>query len=76
MKAPQTVPTLVTLAEWVNAGRCPPEALYEAGRLFVELRQRTPERPELRAILAALGAKYGTVGLWPRCQPSIGRLTA
>ena len=66
MKAPQTVPTLVTLGEWVNAGRCPPEALYEAGRLFVELRQRTPERPELRAILvlAALGAKYGTVGLW------------
>ena len=27
----------VSLAEWVNAGRCPPEALHEAGRLFVEL---------------------------------------
>ena len=64
MKVTQTVPTLVTLAEWVNAGRCPPEVLYEAGRLYVELRRRTPERPELRAKLAALGAKYGTVALW------------
>ena len=64
MKAPQTVPTLVTLAEWLNAGRCPPEALYEAGSLFVELRERTPESIELRETLAALGAKYGTVALW------------
>ena len=64
MKAPLTVPTLVTLAEWVNAGRCPPEALYEAGSLFVELRQHTPESIELRETLAALGAKYGTVAVW------------
>ena len=27
----------VTLAEWVNAGLCPREALREAGRLFIEL---------------------------------------
>ena len=27
----------VTLAEWMNAGRCPREALREAGRLFIEL---------------------------------------
>ena len=29
--------SLVTLAEWVNAGLSPPEALREAGRLFIEL---------------------------------------
>ena len=31
------VPTLVTLAEWVDSGVCPTEALGEAGRLHVEL---------------------------------------
>ena len=64
MKEPQTFPTLVTLAEWVNAGRCPPEALYEAGGLFVELRQRTPEFPELAERMAALSSKLGTDFRW------------
>ena len=44
--------TPVTLAEWVDAGRCPPEALYEAGRLFIELH------------LAGLRAKLGTDVRW------------
>ena len=35
------------LAEWVRAGRCPPEALQEAGRLYVETR--------LAAVRAELG---------------------
>ena len=42
------VPTLVTLAEWVDSGVCPTEALGEAGRLHVEL------------TLAPLRAKLGT----------------
>ena len=44
--------TPVTLAEWVNSGRCPPEALREAGWLFIELR------------LAAVRAKLGTDVRW------------
>ena len=42
-------PSPVTLAEWVNAGFCPPEALHEAGRLHVDL-----------TMLAPLSMKYGT----------------
>ena len=38
----------VTLADWVNAGHCPPEALHEVGRLFIELQ------------LASVRAKLGT----------------
>ena len=68
MKAPQTVPTVVTLAEWLNAGRCPSETQYEAGRLFVELNQRTPEThtPEGQwraSNLAALRKTFGVVVL-------------
>ena len=44
--------SLVSLAEWVNAGRCPPEALHEAGRLFIELS------------LAERRAKLGTDVRW------------
>ena len=42
-------PSPVTLAEWVNGGACPPEALHEAGRLHVDL-----------TMLAPLSMKYGT----------------
>ena len=64
MSETATVPMAVTLAEWVNADRCPLEALYEAGRLFVELRQRAPEDRGLAATLAALRTKLGTDVRW------------
>ena len=46
------VPTLVTLAEWVDARLCPTEALHEAGRLYIELK------------LAPLRATLGTDVRW------------
>ena len=48
------VPTPVALADWMNAGRCPTEALHEAGRLIVDLR------------LAARRAKLGKDVQWDR----------
>ena len=42
-------PSPLTLAEWVNWGFCPPEALHEAGRLYVDL-----------TMLAPLRVKFGT----------------
>jgi hypothetical protein len=58
-------PTPVTLAEWVNAGRCPPEALHEAGRLVIDLK------------LAAPRAKLGTDVRWAGAEdyrPALGRM--
>ena len=46
------IPTLVTLAEWVDARLCPTEALHEAGRLYIELK------------LAPLRATLGTDVRW------------
>ena len=64
MRETETVSMPVTLAEWVNADHCPLDALYEAGRLFVELRERTPEDPRLAARLAPLKTKLGTDVQW------------
>ena len=64
MRETRAVPTPDTLAEWVNADRCPLEALLEATRLFVELRQRTPKDPRLAATLVALRTKLGTDVQW------------
>ena len=40
-------PSPLTLAEWVNWGFCPPEALHEAGRLYVDLTKLAPLRAKL-----------------------------
>ena len=59
-------PSPVTMAEWVNAGSCPTEALHEAGRLFVDLK------------LASLRAELGTdVRWWARGEgyrPALDRV--
>ena len=57
--------TPVTLAEWVNSGRCPPEALREAGWLVIELK------------LAAVRAKLGTDVRWAGAEdyrPALDRM--
>lgn len=41
-----SVPTLVTLAEWVDAELCPTETLEESGRLYFELTMVAPLRPK------------------------------
>ena len=59
------VPTLVTLAEWVDARLCPTEALHEAGRLHIELK------------LAPLRATLGTDVRWDReddYQPALHKI--
>ena len=45
-------PSPVTLAEWVNGGFCPPKALHEVGRLFIDLEA------------ASQGVKFGTDVRW------------
>ena len=58
-------PSPVTLAEWVNGGFCPLDALHEAGRLYIDLTQ-----------IAPLRAKYGDVKLNDNkhTTPALGRV--
>ena len=59
------VPSPVALADWMNAGRCPTEALHEAGRLIVDLQ------------LAARRAKLGKDVQWGWAEdyrPELGRI--
>ena len=65
MRKTETAPSPVTLAEWLRAGLCPPEALHEAGLLFVDLK------------LAPWRAKLGTDVRWARADdhsPEFGRM--
>ena len=41
------LPSPVNLAEWVNEGFCPLEALHEAGRLFIDLTEIAPLRVKI-----------------------------
>ena len=58
-------PSPVTLAEWVNAGICPLDALHEAGRLYIDLTH-----------IAPLRVKYGDVQLDDNkhTTPALGRV--
>ena len=51
------IPTPLTLSEWVNAGRCPQEALHEAERLFIDL-LFADVRAELSTDLRWAGAEH------------------